>query len=249
MNTRIEIRDVSVKFRVYRDPTPSLKDTLLRKALRRPGHGEMFEFNALDRISLLIKGGDRLGIIGLNGAGKSTLLKTIAGIYYPHEGRVTICGRVTPLMELGAGFDVEQNGRENIYLNGAMLGYSPKSMREVERSIIDFSELGDFIGMPVKYYSSGMFARLAFSIATMTKPEILLIDEVLATGDAHFVPKAFRKISELIDISQIVLLVSHNLVEIQRFCNRVVVLHKGKIIHDGIPEQAVKYYVANIASA
>jgi len=249
MNVGIDIKNVSVKFRVYKNPTPSLKDTLLRKVLKKASHGDVFEFSALSELTLSIKGGDRLGIIGLNGAGKSTMLKMIAGIYYPHEGSVTVCGAVTPLMELGAGFDVEQSGRANIYLNGAMLGHSPQKMKDVEGSIIEFSEIGDYIDMPVKYYSSGMFARLAFSIATMTQPEILLIDEALSTGDAHFVPKAFRKIAELIDMSQIVLLVSHNLVEVQRFCNRVIVLNKGKVIKDAPPEEAIKFYMESVAKS
>ena len=243
----IRINNVTVRFRIYRDPTPSLKDTLLRTFVSRAGHGGVVEFPALNGLTIDIRGGDRLGIIGLNGAGKSTLLKMIAGIYHPHEGSVTIRGAVTPLMELGAGFDVEQSGRENIYLNGAMLGHSPRAMREIEQSVIEFSELADFIDTPVKYYSSGMFGRLAFSIATMTKPEILLIDEVFSTGDAHFVPKAFRKISELIDSSQIVLLVSHNLAEIQRFCNRVIVLQKGSIIMDAPPAKAVQFYMEKVA--
>jgi ABC-type polysaccharide/polyol phosphate transport system ATPase subunit len=174
MNALINLTNVFVNFRIYHNPTPSLKEYLVNRFSGKKNRDNYTEFFALNDVSLNITPGDRLGIIGLNGAGKSTLLKTMAGIYPPHKGRVIVNGRMTPLMELGAGFDVEQTGNENIYLNGALLGFSPREMKEKEKAIIEFSELGEFIDMPVKYYSSGMFGRLAFSIATMTEPEILL---------------------------------------------------------------------------
>jgi ABC-type polysaccharide/polyol phosphate transport system ATPase subunit len=184
--------------------------------------------------------------LGLNGAGKSTLLKTIAGIYHPHEGRVVVCGRITPLMELGAGFDVEQTGRENIYLNGAMLGFPPSEMKKREPAIAEFSELKEFLDLPVKYYSSGMYGRLAFSIATMTDPQVLLIDEVFATGDAHFVEKSSRRILDLVERSKVVLIVSHSTDQIQKLCNRVIVLNKGKIVNDGKPSEMIDFYVRTL---
>jgi len=185
----------------------------------------------------------------LNGAGKSTLLKTIAGIYFPHKGKITVNGRMTPLMELGAGFDAEQTGRENIFLNGALLGFSPAEMKKKEQAIAEFSELGEFLDLPVKYYSSGMYGRLSFSIATMTEPEILLIDEVFATGDAHFVEKSSQRILHLVEQSQIVIIVSHNLEQIKKLCNRVIVMNKGEIIKDGDPEEMLAYYQATIVNA
>jgi ABC-2 type transport system ATP-binding protein len=203
------------------------------------------EFYALNNINLSIEAGTRLGVLGLNGAGKSTLLKTMAGIYFPHEGRVVSQGKLTPLMELGAGFDPDQTGRENIYLNGAMLGFSPSEMEQKESSIVEFSELGEFLDLPVKYYSSGMYGRLAFSIATMTDPEILLIDEVFATGDAHFVAKSSQRILDLVERSKVVVIVSHNLDQIKKLCNRAIVLQKGEIVNDGKPEEMSEFYLNN----
>jgi lipopolysaccharide transport system ATP-binding protein len=249
MTTFIQTEGISVKFRIYRNPIPSLKDLAVNQFMGKKNRDSFTEFFALHNISLKIKSGDRLGIIGLNGAGKSTLLKTIAGIYFPHQGRITISGRVTPLMELGAGFDPEQTGRENIFLNGALLGFSPAQMKEKERSIAEFSELGEFLDLPVKYYSSGMYGRLAFSIATMTEPEILLIDEVFATGDAHFVEKSSQRILQLVEQSQIVVIVSHHLVQIENLCNRVIVMNKGSIVNDGAPNEMLSYYNENIIRA
>jgi ABC-type polysaccharide/polyol phosphate transport system ATPase subunit len=174
------------------------------------------------------------------------LLKTIAGIYSPHQGRIEVNGRITPLMELGAGFDPEQTGRENIYLNGTLLGFSPAEMKIKEPAIAEFSELGEFLDLPVKYYSSGMYGRLAFSIATMTEPEILLIDEVFATGDAHFVEKSSRRILQIVEQSQIVIIVSHSLEQIKNLCNRVIVMDKGVISNDGDPREMLAYYGENI---
>ena len=247
MNIFIKTENLSVKFRIYRNPSPSLKETVINWFIRR-NHGENYtEFFAVNNVSLSIQSGDRLGIIGLSGAGKSTLLKTIAGIYFPHHGRIVVNGRMTPLMELGAGFDAEQTGRENIFLNGALLGFSPAEMRTKERAIAEFSELGEFLELPLKYYSSGMYGRLAFSIATITEPEILIIDEVFATGDAHFVEKSSQRILQLVEQSKIVVIVSHNLEQIKNLCNRVIVMDKGSIIKDGEPQEMIDYYLKNIA--
>ncbi|MFN8380536.1 MAG: ABC transporter ATP-binding protein [Anaerolineales bacterium] len=246
MNTYIEMENLSVRFRIYRNPTPSLKELAVNRAAGRKQRDNYTDFYAVNNLTLKIQSGDRLGIVGLNGAGKSTLLKTIAGIYFPHKGRVRMNGRITPLMELGAGFDPEQTGWENIYLNGALLGFSPAEMKLKEQSIASFSELDEFLDLPVKYYSSGMYGRLAFSIAAMTEPEILLIDEVFATGDAHFVEKSAQRILQLVEKSQIVVIVSHDLGQIQKLCNRVIVLDKGIVLKDGDPEETLAFYTENV---
>jgi len=242
VSTCIDLRNVTLRFKVYRDPSPSLKISLMRGLGRRKLEENFHEFYALRNISFLIGTGDRVGFVGLNGAGKSTLLKTIAGIYLPQEGRIEIRGQVVPLMELGAGFDVEQSGRDNIYLNGSMLGRSPAAMREIEPDIINFAELDEFIDTPVKYYSSGMFGRLAFSIATFIQPDILLVDEVFSTGDGHFVSKASQRMRELISASRALLMVSHDLAQIATFCERVIVLHKGEIVADGGTAATIRWY-------
>jgi ABC-type polysaccharide/polyol phosphate transport system ATPase subunit len=248
MTTFIRATDVSVKFRIYHNSVPSLKELVINLFTNR-NRNKFTEFLAVNNVSLEIKSGDRLGIIGLNGAGKSTLLKTIAGIYTPHRGRIEVNGRITPLMELGAGFDPEQTGRDNIFLNGALLGFPPAEMKEKVQAILEFSELGEFIELPVKYYSSGMYGRLAFSIATMMEPEILLIDEVFATGDDHFVEKSTQRILQLVEQSQIVVVVSHRLEQIKLLCNRVIIMDKGVIIKDGTPKEMSEYYTTNIVHA
>jgi lipopolysaccharide transport system ATP-binding protein len=173
----------------------------------------------------------------------------IVGIYPPHDGQLVIHGKITPFIEIGAGFDIELSGRENIYLNGAILGYPREDMKRREQDIIEFSELGEFIDLPIKYYSSGMYGRLAFSIATMIEPEILLVDEIFAAGDAHFVAKATARMVHLFNNSQIVLMVSHNLDQVIRLCNRVVVLHKGEIVNQGSPQEMVDFYLKNIVNS
>jgi ABC-type polysaccharide/polyol phosphate transport system ATPase subunit len=243
MNTLIDLEDVSIKFRIYHNPIPSFKEFLVNRISGKKNRDDYTEFYGLNRITLNVKPGDRLGIIGMNGAGKSTLLKTIAGIYAPHQGRVRVQGRITPLMELGAGFDAEQTGRENIYLNGALLGFSPSEMKEKEQAIAEFSELNEFLDMPVKYYSSGMYGRLAFSIATMTQADILLIDEVFATGDAHFVEKSAQRILQLLEQSNIVVIVTHSLEQIKKLCNRAIVIEKGIVVNDGQPQEMIDYYI------
>ncbi len=242
MTQLISLENISVRFRIYHNLSPSLKDLFVNRLKKQGHHDDFSDFFALNNISLDIKPGDRLGIVGLNGAGKSTLLKTIAGIYPPHQGKLQVSGRITPLMELGAGFNPEQTGRQNIYLNGALLGYSPNEMLEKQDSIIEFSELQEFMDMPVKYYSSGMYGRLAFSIATMTDPEILLIDEVFATGDGHFVQKSSQRIEQMVAQTRIMVLVTHSMQQIRRLCNRVVLLQRGQVINDGDPEEILAQY-------
>ena len=242
MSALIQLEQVSVKFRIYHNPNPSLKDAAVNWISGKKKLNDYRDFFALHEINLTIRTEERVGFVGLNGAGKSTLLKTISGIYKPHQGRISVAGRITPLMELGAGFDPEQTGRKNIYLNGALLGFSPSAMMKKEKEIPEFSELGDFLDLPVKYYSSGMYGRLAFSIAAMSEPEILMIDEVFATGDGHFVEKSTRHIQHMVERSKILIVVSHDIRQIERLCNRVILLEKGNIINDGKPEDVLKQY-------
>lgn len=248
MSANIQLDQVSVKFRIYHNPNPSLKDMAVNFFGGNKKLNDYRDFYALHNIDLNIAPGDKVGLVGLNGAGKSTLLKTISGIYRPHQGRLSVLGRITPLMELGAGFDFEQTGRKNIYLNGALLGFSPSEMKERERDIAEFSELEDFLDLPVKYYSSGMYGRLAFSIAAMTDPEILMIDEVFATGDGHFVEKSSQRIRNMAEKSSILIVVTHILDQIRRLCNRVIYLEHGVIVSDGDPETVLKEYEDKLAS-
>jgi len=250
VDASIEIRNATLRFRIYRNLTPSLKEKIIHLISPSKSCGdEIIEFDALKSLNLSIKGGDRLGIIGLNGAGKSTLLKMIVGIYPPQFGSVHVRGKVTPLIELGTGFDQELSGRENIYLNGALLGRSYKQMRSLEEAVIDFSGLEEKIDMPIKYYSSGMMGRLAFSIGTIIEPEILLVDEVFSTGDAQFVEKARLRMERLISKSSIVVIVSHSMEHIIQFCNKVVVLNKGVVVAEGDPTEMVDFYRVNVANA
>jgi ABC-type polysaccharide/polyol phosphate transport system ATPase subunit len=249
VTAEITIHDASLRFRIYRNPTPGLKESVIRLFSRNDRDNNIMEFDALKHVNFSIKGGERLGIIGLNGAGKSTLLKMIVGIYPPQSGSVHVSGKITPMIELGTGFDLELSGRENIYLNGSLIGRSFKQMRALEKSVIDFSELGEMIDMPVKYYSSGMYGRLAFSIGAIVDPEILLLDEIFAAGDAHFVQKASARLHELFSNSQIVVLVSHELEQIREICTKVIVMHKGRIVSQGSPEDMINYYLEEIVAA
>lgn len=246
MDSFVSIENASLTFRRWHNPTPQLKEAVVAKLNRQKTRSEAETFECLKSVNLRINAGDRLGIVGLNGAGKSTMLKMIVGIYTPTTGCVRVNGHVTPLIELGTGFDPELSGRENIYLNGSMLGRSYKQMQAHEEEIIEFSELRDFIDQPIKYYSSGMHGRLAFSIATSLNPQILLIDEIFSTGDAHFVGKAQARMQSLLDNSQIFVLVTHNMEQIKEFCNRAVFLHKGEIVHEGEPAEVVDYYLETI---
>lgn len=246
-DAHIIVKDVSLRFRVYRNPSPRLKEALIERAKRKK-IDSVTEFEALRDINLELRPGDRLGIVGLNGAGKSTLLKAIVGIYPTQSGEISVQGKVTPLIELGTGFDHELSGRENIYLNGALLGRSYKQMQALEKAIIDFSELEDKIDLPIKYYSTGMHGRLAFSIAAICDCEILLMDEIFAAGDVKFIQKCFARLKEMMDRSQILVLVSHDNQHILELCNKAIVLHKGKLVFAGGSEEAVDYYMDNIVA-
>ena len=238
-NTVLKVDHVRMKFNLSEIKVDNLKEYIIKIIKREMRYQE---FWALNDVSFELKKGDRLGILGFNGAGKSTLLKVIAGVLKPTEGKVTTKGRIVPLLELGAGFDKDYSGAENIYLYGAMLGYSKEFLKEKYDEIVEFSELGDFINVPVKNYSSGMKARLGFSIATVVEPDILILDEVLSVGDAKFRKKSEKRIKDMFNKGVTVLFVSHSLAQVQNLCNRAIILEKGTLIADGSIDEVSKLY-------
>lgn len=239
----IEVSDVSMKYRLATEKVDSLKHFLIKKVRREMQYED---FYALNMLTFSVYKGEVLGIIGKNGAGKSTLLKIIAGVLKPTSGKVIRRGTIAPLIELGAGFNGELTGLENIYLNGLLLGYSRKFITEKIEEIIEFADLGKFIHTPIKNYSSGMKARLGFSIATIVKPEILIVDEILAVGDAEFRKKSERKIMEMIEQGITVLFVSHSLEQVSRLCNRVMWLEQGCLREIGDTQKVISNYQATL---
>ena len=237
--TMIEVNDVTMRFRMNSDKIMSLKE-FVTTALR--GKLKYQEFTALDHVSFSVKRGETLGLIGRNGAGKSTMLKVISGILKPTEGSVVCQGNVVPMLELGSGFDFDLTGRENIFLNGAILGYSEEFLKEKYDEIVEFSELRQFIEAPIRNYSSGMLARLAFSIATVVQPEILIVDEILSVGDAQFQEKSKKRMLELMGGGTTVLFVSHSIEQIREMCNRVVWLERGLVKTAGKADEICKQY-------
>ena len=235
----IIVDNVSMKFNLSKEKVDSLKDYIIKSIKKEIKYNE---FWALQNVSFTVEKGDRVGILGLNGAGKSTLLKVIAGVFKPTEGSVTKHGKMVPLLELGAGFDQQYTGNENIYLYGAMLGYSKEFIDEKYDEIVKFSELKDFIDVPIKNYSSGMKSRLGFSIATVVSPKILILDEVLSVGDAKFRKKSEKKVLSMFDSGVTVLFVSHSLAQVQRICNKAMILEKGKLIAYGDIDTISKQY-------
>lgn len=235
----LKVDHVSMKFNLSKEKVDSLKEYFI-KFIRKEIHYN--EFWALKDVSFTLEKGDRLGILGLNGAGKSTLLKVIAGVFRPTEGSVTKKGVLAPMLELGAGFDMQYTGRENIYLYGAVLGYSKKFIDEKIDEIIEFSELGDFIEVPLKNYSSGMKTRLGFAIATIVEPDLLILDEVLSVGDAKFKKKSEKKILDMFDSGVTVLFVSHSLEQVKKICNKAIILQKGQLIACGDVKEVAKKY-------
>ena len=225
-DTIISVNDVTMRFHMNSDKIMSLKEFVTRK-LR--GKIEYTDFTALDHVSFQVEKGETLGLIGHNGAGKSTMLKIISGILKPTEGSVTTNGNVVPMLELGSGFDMDLNGRENIFLNGAILGYSEEFLRDKYPDIVAFSELGQFIEQPIRNYSSGMLARLAFSVASLVEPEILIVDEILSVGDADFQEKSRARMMRMMGGGTTVLFVSHSMKQIRDMCKRVIWLEHGKI--------------------
>ena len=230
MEPIIKVDNVSMCFNLSKEKHESLKEYFLAMV---QGRLQYDEFYALKDVSLDIMPGDFYGLVGLNGSGKSTLLKTIAGVYKPSKGKVTVRGSIAPLIELGAGFDMDLTARENIYLNGTVLGFSPKYLDEKFDEIVEFSELQNFLDVPLKNYSSGMVARIGFAIATITKPDILIADEVLSVGDFLFQQKCEKRMQELMAGGTTVILVSHSSEQIERMCSKVAWLSHGHLKMNG----------------
>ncbi|MBQ8547061.1 MAG: ABC transporter ATP-binding protein [Lachnospiraceae bacterium] len=237
--TMVSVEQVGVKFHLSEQKVDNLKEYIIRIVKRQMRYKE---FWALKDVSFDIKKGERVALLGLNGAGKSTLLKVIAGVLKATEGSVSKSGVLVPLLELGAGFDPQYTGAENIFLYGAMLGYPKAFLKEKYDEIVEFSELGDFIHVPVKNYSSGMRARLGFSIATLVEPDILILDEVLSVGDVKFRKKSEARIKAMFDKGITVLFVSHNLKQVRSLCTRAIWLEKGRVVEDGPVETVSEHF-------
>lgn len=235
----ISLKNVSMTFNLNKEKVDNLKEYVIKFITRKL---EFKKFYALQNIDIEVKKGDHLAILGLNGAGKSTLLKTIVGVYKPTEGTVEKCGVIAPLLELGAGFDPNYSGKENIYLYGAILGYDRNYIDKKYNEIVEFSELGHFIDVPIKNYSSGMKARLGFSIATAVEPDVLILDEVLSVGDTKFRKKSLAKVQSMFEDGVTVLFVSHNIEQVKSICNKAILLEKGKIIARGSTEEVIPVY-------
>ncbi len=240
MEKAIIVKNVSMRFNLATERVDSLKDLIIKKLKFQSVSFD--EFWALRNISFSVDKGESCALIGANGSGKSTMLKIISGILTPTKGSVEVNGSIAPLIELGAGFDPELTGRENIFLNGAILGYSKKLMMERYDEIIDFSELRDFIDVPVKNYSSGMIARLGFSIATIVKPDILVVDEILAVGDQAFQDKCHKRLEYMMNNGTTVLLVSHSAPDIKRICQKVVWIDRSNLRFVGDVDEALSLY-------
>jgi ABC-type polysaccharide/polyol phosphate transport system ATPase subunit len=240
--SQIKIKDLSLNFHLYHNRTPSLKE-VFSNLLKAKSQDSYSSFKALNNISLEIKSGERVGIIGHNGAGKSTLLKVISKVYESPFGTVEIDGILAPLLEIGAGFHQEFTGRENIYLNGAILGISKAKLMEVEHEVIAFAGIEDFADTAVKYYSTGMYMRLAFSLATAIQPDILLLDEIFAGGDAAFMSKAKERVLDLINKANILVMVSHDLAVTAELCTRGIWIDHGRIVADGQVTDVIDKYI------
>lgn len=235
----IKVENVSVLFNLNKEKVDNVKEYFIKLITRKL---RFTEFWALKDISFTVEKGERLGVLGFNGAGKSTLLKTVAGVLKPTTGSVEVEGIIAPLLELGAGFDSNYTGKENIYLYGATMGYSRKYIDEKYDEIVAFSELKEFIDVPIKNYSSGMRARLGFAIATAVEPEVLILDEVLSVGDAKFKEKSEKKVMSMFEKGVTVLFVSHNTAQVRRLCNKAIIIDHGKVIASGDADEVCNKY-------
>jgi len=242
---RIELDKVDLTFRVRQRGRITLKEFLVRQMFRRSVN-PIIKVRALKDVNLEIKEGERVGIIGPNGAGKSTLLKMLAGVYPPSHGRVNVHGRISSLFDLALGFEADASGWENIYYRGYLQGETPRSVRAKMQAIADFSELGDFLNMPVRYYSAGMMVRLAFSIATAIEPEILLVDEVFGAGDMAFQDKAKQRMRDMMNMARLIVMVSHDLTSLSTLCERGIWLDHGQIRQDGPIGQVIAGYTESV---
>lgn len=234
----IKVEDLTKIYKLYDKPTDRLKESLglsRHKVLSKDHY-------ALQHVSFDVKKGETIGIIGTNGSGKSTILKIITGVLNPTGGNLTVNGRISALLELGAGFNMEYTGIENIYLNGTMIGFTREEIEKKIDDILEFADIGEFIHQPVKTYSSGMFVRLAFAVAINIEPEILIVDEALSVGDVFFQTKCYRKFEDFKKMGKTILLVSHDLSSISKYCDRVILLNKGKKLAEGVPKQMVDMY-------
>ena len=243
LKTMIEVKDATVRFNIASERIDNLKEYFIKLVKKEL----MFkEFLALKNINFSVKQGEAWGIVGTNGSGKSTLLNLICGILKPYKGSVSINGSIAPLIELGAGFDGDLTARENVFLNGAVLGYSDKFMKEHFDEIIDFAELWDFLDMPIKNYSSGMSARLGFAIATMVRPDILICDEVLSVGDYAFQKKCEKRMNEMREQGTTLLFVSHSIEAVREVCDKVLWINKGEKVMEGLAQDVCEAYMKSL---
>lgn len=236
-NIAIKVEDVSKVYKLYNKPSERLMDALgvVRK-------NRFKEHRALDHVSFTVKKGETIGIIGTNGSGKSTILKIITGVLSPTDGEVEISGRISALLELGAGFNMEYTGIENVYLNGMMMGFTNEEMDERLPEILKFADIGDFVNQPCKTYSSGMFVRLAFAVAINIDPEILIVDEALSVGDAFFQAKCYKKFEDFKAQGKTIIFVSHDISSVAKYCDRVLLLNKGVKLSEGKPKETIDLY-------
>ncbi len=233
----ISVQNISKMYKLYANPMDRLKEALGLSRARR-----YREHYALREVSFDVKKGETVGIIGTNGSGKSTILKIITGVLNPTGGNLQIDGRISALLELGAGFNMEYTGIENVYLNGTMIGFTREEIDAKLQDILDFADIGDFVNQPVKTYSSGMFVRLAFAVAINIDPEILIVDEALSVGDVFFQAKCFHKFEEFKKLGKTILFVSHDLSSISKYCDRVILLNQGEKLAEGTPKEMVGMY-------
>jgi ABC-2 type transport system ATP-binding protein/lipopolysaccharide transport system ATP-binding protein len=246
----LRLRDVSVEFPIYQGSSRSLKKLLLASSTRgnlARDAGDRINVRALSDVSLEIADGDRVALLGLNGAGKTTLLKVLAGVYEPTRGRFLSSGRVSSLLDIQVGLNGDATGHENIILRGMYMGIHPRDMRAQAAAVAEFTELGDYLDMPVRTYSAGMMIRLAFAISTCIPPDILIMDEWISAGDAHFLAKAQRRVEAFVRASSILVLASHSLELVERWCNRGILLHQGRVLATGPVEEIIAAFQRLIA--
>lgn len=236
----ISVKNVTQRFRVIHERPDTVRELFAKLTRKRISY---HDFDAVKDVSFDVRKGEIVGIIGRNGSGKSTLLKIIAGVYRPTSGSVEVQGTLAPLIELGAGMHHELTGRENIMLNGLLMGYSKETMRERQQRIIDFADIGEFIDAPVKQYSSGMYMRLAFAVATEIDPDILIVDEILAVGDFQFQQKCIERLRNFRAAGKTIMLVSHSLTQIEEQCDRAILLESGRMVMDATPRETIKEYL------